>query len=54
MNDKSQRTLRAFMEKLGDVIDLGKSEGIEVSFVNPLVETMKRLSENIITHQAAE
>jgi len=53
MPDAEQRKLHEFMGALGKVIDLGRENGIEVSFVNPLVETMKRLSENIITHQPA-
>jgi predicted RNase H-like HicB family nuclease len=40
-----------FMSALASVIELGKGSGIEVDFVNPLVETMKRLSENAITDQ---
>lgn len=40
-----------FMASLAKVIDLGRENGIEVDFVNPLVETMKRLSENALTHQ---
>ncbi|OAM77724.1 hypothetical protein [Devosia elaeis] len=40
-----------FMAALGKVIDMGRETGVEVEFVNPLVETMKRLSENAITHQ---
>ena len=53
MPDAEQRKLHEFMGALGKVIDLGRENGIEVGFVNPLVETMKRLSENIITHEAA-
>lgn len=39
----------AFLASLGKVIDLGRANGIEVDFINPLVATMKRLSENAIT-----
>jgi hypothetical protein len=42
-----------FMASLAKVIDLGRENGIEVDFVNPLVETMKRLSENALTYQPA-
>ena|SRR5579859_5887931 len=42
---------REFMGALGGVIDLGKENGIEVEFLNPLVATMKRLSENALTYQ---
>jgi hypothetical protein len=46
-----QAQLNHFMGKLGKLIDAGKDAGIEVDYLNPLLETMKRLSENIITHQ---
>jgi len=43
-----------FIAKLGAVIDEGKEIGFDVDFMNPLVETMKRLSENVLElHQAA-
>jgi len=48
-----QAKLQDFMGKLGRLIDIGKSEGIPVDFVNPLVKTMKRLSENVITYRPA-
>jgi len=48
-----QARLNEFMASLGKVIDFGKTAGIEVEFLNPLVRTMKKLSENIITHEAA-
>lgn len=40
-----------FMTSLAKVIDLGRENGIEVDFLNPLTETMKRISENAITYQ---
>lgn len=40
-----------FMTSLGKLIDLGRENGIEVDFINPLTETMKRLSENALTYQ---
>lgn len=40
-----------FMASLAKVIDLGRENGIEVDFLNPLTETMKRLSENALTYQ---
>ncbi|KEA07516.1 hypothetical protein [Rhizobium rhizogenes] len=43
--------MKEFMGALSDVIELGRQNGIEVDHVNPLVETMRRLSENIITDQ---
>jgi hypothetical protein len=44
---------KEFMGALGGVIDLGKENGIEVEFLNPLVATMKQLSENALTDQRA-
>lgn len=41
-----------FLESLGRVIDEGRAIGIEAGFMNPLVETMRQLSENIITDQS--
>lgn len=49
-----QASLHAFMDKLGKLIDVGKSEGIAVDFLNPLLDTMKRLSENVLTYQPTE
>lgn len=46
-----QAKLHHFMGGLGKLIDAGKSDGIEVDYLNPLLDTMKRLSENVITHQ---
>jgi hypothetical protein len=46
-----QAKLRHFMGQLGRLIDTGKSVGIDVDYLNPLLDTMKRLSENVITHQ---
>lgn len=43
--------LNEFMAALGSAIDLGRQNNIEVEFVNPLISTMKRLSENVITDQ---
>lgn len=51
MQDAKTRNMQMFMGALGKVIDLGRDNGIEVDFLNPLAETMKRLSENIITDQ---
>ena len=45
--------MKEFMSALSDVIELGRSNGIDVDFINPLAETMKRLSSNILTDQRA-
>jgi hypothetical protein len=46
-----QARLHEFMGKLGKLIDAGKSDGIDLDYMNPLIDTMKRLSENVITFQ---
>jgi hypothetical protein len=42
-----------FMSALGKVIDLGRENGIDLEYLNPLSATMKRLSENALTDQRA-
>ena len=49
--DEAERA--SFMDKLAGVIEHGRRIGIEDGFVNPLVEMMKRLSENALTHQVS-
>lgn len=51
MPDAKTARLHDFMGQLGKVIDSGRDLGIDVDYLNPLTDTMKRLSENIITHQ---
>lgn len=51
MPEAQQRKLNDFMAAVGKVIDLGRETGIEAEFVNPLVTTMKKLSENALTFQ---
>jgi len=46
-----QARIQEFMGQLGKLIDTGKAAGITVDYMNPLLDTMKRLSENIITYQ---
>lgn len=50
---KDERDLREFQHDLGKLIDKGREFGIDVDFVNPLVETSKRLAENVLTDQRA-
>jgi hypothetical protein len=45
---------RAFMRQLGELIDKGRDLGIALDFINPLSETMRRLSENVITDRSKE
>lgn len=48
---KDETRLRNFMGALGKVIDMGRETGIEIEFLNPLTESMKKLSENALTYQ---
>lgn len=48
-----QAKLNNFMGKLGKLIDVGKDDGIEIAYLNPLLESMKKLSENVITYKPA-
>jgi len=52
--DPAEEARKSFIARLGRLIDEGRDLGFEPGFLNPLAETMKRLSENAITHQAAE
>jgi len=45
--------LHHFMGNLSKLIDDGKDEGIDLDYLNPLLDTMKRLSENVITYKPA-
>ena len=47
---KEDREKAEFTRLLAKAIDKGRSIGIEVEFLNPLTDMMKRLSENAITH----
>lgn len=48
---KAERERDAYLSRLADAIEFGRKIGIDDALVNPLVEAMKRLSENIITKQ---
>lgn len=49
--DPAEREMAMFRRKLADLIDDGRNAGIDLEFLNPLSDTMKRLSENAITHE---
>lgn len=49
--DGETEKLHHFMGQLGKLIDIGNAHGIKVEYLNPLTETMKRLSENILTYR---
>jgi len=51
--DAEQAKLHDFMAALGSVIDIGREHGIDADFLNPLVASMKKLSENAITDRRA-
>lgn len=49
-----QAKLHDFMSALGSVIDIGRKHGIGADYLNPLVASMKKLSENALTHRKPE
>lgn len=51
--DPEQAKLNEFMAAVGAAADLGRELGIDAEFVNPLLVTMKSLSENALTYQGA-
>lgn len=48
---RAENERQAYLERLAEAVEYGRRVGIDEVLVNPLVEAMKRLSENIITHQ---
>lgn len=48
---RAETERNAYLTRLADAIEYGRKIGIDDALVNPLVEAMKRLSENIITKQ---
>lgn len=52
--EKAEREREVFLAKVSEAIETGRQFGIDVAFVNPLVEAMKRLSENALTDQSAK
>lgn len=52
---KSPRVIRQeqFLASLGRVIDEGNALGFDIEFMNPLVESMRRLSENVLEYKPA-
>lgn len=51
--DPEEAKRQEFITQLAALIDLGRENGIDLAFVNPLQETMKRLAENALTHEPA-
>lgn len=49
-----QTRMTAFMAALGEAVELGKKNDIDVEFVNPLVVLMKKLSKNALQHKPSE
>lgn len=48
-----QAQLNEFLAVLGKAVALGKKYDIDADYLNPLVASMRKLSENIITDQRA-
>jgi len=45
----AEKRKQEFIAKLGSLLEMGREIGIEVDFINPLTDMMKKLSSNIIT-----
>ncbi len=50
---KEDRERNEYLKKLAATIEYGRKIGIDEDFVNPLIDQMKKLSANVIEHQAA-
>jgi len=48
---REEANLQHFMAGLGKLIDQGKDAGIGIDYLNPLLDSMKKLSDNAITYQ---
>jgi len=46
-----ERKFKRFMDAVATAVDVGRENGIDLEYVNPLAETLKRLSENALTYQ---
>lgn len=49
--DPAEMKRQEFMNDLAALIEKGNEAGVDIDFINPLSETMKRLSENALTYQ---
>lgn len=49
--EPAEAKLREFMAAVAKAVDLGRENGIEADFVNPLSVLMRTLSENALTYQ---
>lgn len=49
-----ERNLRSFQKKVAEAIDFGNEHGIYGQWLNPLVETGRKLAENALTYEAAQ
>lgn len=51
---KADRGLREFHKKVAEAIDLGRDVGVDLQFINPLIEMSRKLAENAIEHEGAQ
>lgn len=47
------RKMQAFQKQLAETIDMGREMGIDVKFINPIIETARELASNAITKEQA-
>lgn len=45
---QAEREHNAFIRQVGRLIDSGRAAGIDVDFLNPLTDMMRKLSENVL------
>ena len=48
---EEERNMQAFQRQLAETIDMGRDLGIDVKFVNPIIETARELASNAITKE---
>lgn len=51
---KEEARLNDFAQELGRLIDAGRDVGIPIDYINPLLESMKKISENAVTYRPEE
>lgn len=48
---EEERNMQRFQKQLAETIDMGRDLGIDVKFVNPIIETARELASNAITKE---
>lgn len=48
---EEERNMQRFQKQLAETIDMGRDLGIDIKFVNPIIETARELASNAITKE---